>query len=147
MRTFGRKPKVRIFLLQICNFSLNFAEIIIMMDNITLNENEDYRDFVCRTLKGKVEEDFQEFFIFLLGMIITEVGTPAYSVSLTVRSKEITLSISHRGNPIRDNIISIINNQVDSLRYRYLSKTGYMLKIRKKIKENQKVNCLIFSQL
>ncbi|MCR4604202.1 MAG: hypothetical protein K5683_11835 [Prevotella sp.] len=118
-----------------------------MMDNITLNENEDYRDFVCRTLKGKVEEDFQEFFIFLLGMIITEVGTPAYSVSLTVRSKEITLSISHRGNPIRDNIISIINNQVDSLRYRYLSKTGYMLKIRKKIKENQKVNCLIFSQL
>ena len=100
-----------------------------------LTKDEDYRDFLSRTLKGQVDKKSYQLFIILLELIITEVKESTYSLTLTLKTKEIDLTISHKGNGIKDSILNIIDDQVDYLRYRRLAKDSHQLKIRKNIEE------------
>jgi len=82
-----------------------------------LNKDEDYRDFTNRALKGQIDDKKLQLFIILLEIIVTEIGTAAYSIVITVKPKEITIHIIHQGNAIKNNILAIIDDQVDYLHY------------------------------
>lgn len=99
----------------------------------TLNANEDFKDFIHRTLQGKIDQDKLQMFIFLMEMIVTEMGSSAYSVTLHVEDDEVNVSISHQGRAIKKNIIDIIYDQVDHLYYRHKTKDSHLLKLRKKV--------------
>ncbi len=99
----------------------------------TLNANEDFKDFIHRTLQGKIDQDKLQMFIFLMEMIVTEMGSSAYSVTLHVDDDEVDVSIVHQGRAIKKNIIDIIDDQVDHLHYRHQTKDSHILKLRKKV--------------
>jgi len=113
----------------------------------TCNKDGDYQDFVHRVLDGQIDEDMQKQILYLLRIMVTEIGTATYSINITIKGRQITIILNHHGKKIEDNIIKIISDQVDCLCYRRLLKGNHILKIRKKIWESQKLNCLIFSRL
>ncbi len=105
----------------------------------TLNEKEDYREFINRALSGKIDQDKLQLFTFLLEIIVTEIGVATYFISLSENTEEVAISIVHHGNAIKKNIIDIIYDQVDYLHYRHYSKDSHTLKIRKMIGANPTV--------
>jgi len=115
--------------------------------NYTLNEDEDYRDFFHRTLKGQINQNEQKIILFLLEIIISEIGSTTYSISLAVKTKEIAFNIVHHDKAIKDNIISIIDNLVDFLRYRHLTKNSHKLIMRINRTKAQRSNYIIIKKL
>jgi len=99
----------------------------------TLSQNENYKDFLCRTLEGQVSSEQLQLFVFLLELIVSEECVTTYSVILIFDAGEVTIEFTHQGRAIKKNIIDIIDDQVDYLHYQHKTKADYILKFRKRI--------------
>jgi len=107
-----------------------------MVYTLSENENENYWDFVQRSLKGQISEDDLQILLFLLEIIFTEITVPHFAISLTVKTEEIGIYIVHHGKAIKNKNVENVKNQVDNLRYRHLTKDSHVLEIKKKINMN-----------
>ncbi len=99
----------------------------------TLTENEDYKDFVNRALKGLVVDDLLSIFVFVLEVVATEKTVVECSMSVDKKAEEISVEIVHHGNAIKKNILDIIDDQVDYIHYSNQSKDSHRLKVRKTV--------------
>ena len=97
----------------------------------TLLQNESCMGFLHRALVGQVNANTIKKIDILLEIIIPEISNSDYSVTLCHRIGEININISHSGKAIKDDIMGIIEDQVDRLRYRHMSKDHHILKISK----------------
>lgn len=96
-----------------------------------LNENEDFKDFVNRALRGCVVDDLLRMLIFILEIVATEKIIVKCSISIVENADYVTMEIGHQGNALKKNILDIIDDQVDYIYYSEKNKKQYVLKIRK----------------
>jgi len=99
----------------------------------TLNEGEDYRDFMDRALEGTSDKEMHQLLIVLLELIITGMKDATYSITLHATTEKIDITITHNGNAIKSTIIDIVDDQVDYLYYRHQSKDCHILKFCKEV--------------
>lgn len=95
---------------------------------------EDYRDFLCQTLKGQVEEEIIQKFTMLLEMVVTEINDSDYALSVIIKSQSVDVTVIHHGHTIKNRVIDIIEEQVDYKRYRHQSNDCHILTMREIIK-------------
>ncbi len=95
-----------------------------------LGNDEHYKDFLQRALQGKIDDKKLRLFTILLELIITEVKSSTYDMTLTVNEKEIAITINHQGSKINNNLMDIIDDQVDYLHYQH-KKDNHTLRIKK----------------
>ena len=100
------------------------------MEYIQTN-NEDFRDFLCRTLKNQTDARSLQLFTVLLEIIVSEIKNRDYKLSVNCSPQEIIITISHHGKAIIDSILRIIDDQVDRIRYRHITKDHHVLKMNK----------------
>ncbi len=98
--------------------------------DFTPNENESYKDFIYRSLKGQIDEKELKLIVVLAEIIVTELRKSPYTMSISTKPEEITICFAHKGKAIKENIINIIDNQVDYLHYYHESKDDHILRIR-----------------
>ena len=98
----------------------------------TFLQNESCMGFLQRTLGGKVNANIIKEIDILLEIIIPEISDSDYSLTISHQAAEIGITISHSGKAIKEDLMGIVDDRVDSLRYRHLSKDRHTLKIRKK---------------
>ena len=99
-----------------------------------LQQDESCMDFLRRALAGQVNAKTIKMMDVLLEIIITEMSDSDHSLTLRREVGGIDIIISHSGKAIKDDMMGIIEDQVDRLHYRHLSKDSHTLKISKKIK-------------
>lgn len=97
-----------------------------------LERNESCRGFLQRSLDERVNADKVQLFTILLEIIIPEVRESDFSLSLNRHADGIDITITHHGKAIKDNILDLVDDQVDSLRYRHLTKDHHVLILSKK---------------
>lgn len=99
-----------------------------------LHQNESCKGFLQRALGGQVSADTIKMTDILLEMIIPEISA-GYSLTLCHQVGEIDIVISHGGKAVKADILDIVKDQVDRLRYRHSNKDRHILKISKIISE------------
>ena len=95
----------------------------------TLQEGEDYMDFLYRALQGQASDDRIQLLAILLEIVITELQGYSFTLSLVPKPQEIDMIITHNGHAIKDSIMQIIDNQVSYLRYQHPAKDRHVLKL------------------
>ena len=102
------------------------------MKEYILQDNEDYRDFLCRVLDGQ-SVDVIQLLTALLEIVITEIQGRSFILTLTVMPGQVGISITHNGGAIKETILNVVEDQVEDLHYRHLNNDCHTLKISKRI--------------
>lgn len=97
----------------------------------TLTNNEDFRDFLCKALKKQTDANSFQLFTVLLEIVVSEIKDRDYKLSVNCSPQEIIITIAHHGKAIIDSILRIVDDQVDRLRYRHITRDLHELKINK----------------
>ena len=105
-----------------------------------LQQNESCMGFLQRSLGGQVNANTIKMIDILLEIIVPEIGDLDYTLTLCCHAEEIDIVISHSGKAINGDIIGIVKDQVDRLRYFHLSKNRHTLKISKKKNEGETIS-------
>ena len=97
--------------------------------NYTLQDGQDYADFIYHSLHGQASEETIQLLTVVLELVITELQGSKSVLNLALKPQEIEITIAHDGRAIKQDLMQIIDDQVSRLHYLHLAKDRHILTV------------------